>query len=69
MDDKHLALQADLDADTEYQALRQAYFSALVEFRQIIRELKPAQQEIIHQYLGTLAEMQMREIELALMQI
>ena len=67
MDNKYLTLQANLEADMEYQALQQANLQADAELRQLVSQMDSDQQEIIHQYLGTLAELQMREIELALM--
>ena len=67
MYNKYLALQADLETDMEYQALLQENRSADDRLRELIQILEPDQQDVIHQYLGTLAELQMREIELALM--
>lgn len=68
MDDKYLTFQAVLDADPEYRALRQDYFDANEQFQQLMHKLELSDKDIIYEYLGTLAEMQMREIELALMQ-
>ena len=66
MGNKYLTFQAKLEADTEYQAILQEHHCADAQLRQLICNLAPEQQEIIHQYLGILAEMQLREIELAL---
>ena len=64
---KLLAFQAKLEADTEYQVLLQEHHCADLQLRQLVCKLEPEQQEMIHQYLGALAELQLREIELALM--
>lgn len=64
---KQQALLVQLGTDSEYAALTQTYTEACQAFQLVVSALKPSQREIIYQYLGILAEMQMREIELALM--
>lgn len=67
MQDIYTPLQLLRDADPEYQALYQTHLEATSRFRQFLNRLEPTDREIIYEYLGALGEMQMREIELALM--
>ena len=67
MDYNHQFFQSVLDADLEYQELQKKHQWAGLEFRRLMEQLKQKDRETIYEYLGTLAELQIREIELALM--
>ena len=66
MDDKKMDFQTVLDTDPEYQVHLLAFIHAKGQFQQLMHKLELTDKEIIYEYLGTLAELQMREIELAL---
>ena len=68
MEQKYMAFQIVLDADPEYQSIQHDFLCANQQFQILMDKLADADKEILHEYLGLLAEMQMREIELALMQ-
>ena len=56
-----------LETDSEYLALQKGLCDAQKALSAMIPTLEPSQQEILFEYLGSLAELQMRELELALM--
>ena len=64
---RYLKLLAQLETDTEYLAMKESFQEAQRALQVVIPGLEPAKQEIIYEYLGILAEMQMRELELAFM--
>lgn len=60
-------LQVQNQHDPEYQSIYQDYLVAAENMQSLSVRLTPADREIIVNLLGTLAELQLREIELALM--
>ena len=68
MEQKYTAFQIVLDADPEYQSIQHDFLCANQQFQILMGKLADTDKEILYAYLGALAEMQMREIELALMQ-
>ena len=66
MDNKYQFFQSVLNADLEYQELQKAHYKAGLQFHRVIDQLEQKDKEILFEYLGSLAELQMRELELAL---
>ncbi len=66
MEEKMLHFQTILASDPEYQVLLQRYCHAQAAFRMCISRLDTEDRDVIMEYLGALAEMQVREMELAL---
>ena len=66
VEQKCKALQIALDADPEYQSILRDYLIASKQFQRLTNKLEEDDKAILYAYLGILAEMQMREIELAL---
>ena len=67
MDKDYLKFRDIVEADPEYQELRRLNLCATVQFQKLLQRLEQEDKEIIYEYIGTLAELQMWEIELALM--
>ena len=67
MDKDYLKFRDIVEADPEYQELRRLNLCATVQFLKLLQRLEQEDKEIIYEYIGTLAELQMWEIELALM--
>ena len=65
---KYQTFLSERNVDTEYIALKESYEISQQELTAVLSCLDTKQQEVVHQYLGILAELQMREIELALAQ-
>ena len=65
--EKYKTLLRIMETDPEYAALTSNFKEIQQAWQAAVSELEPAKREIMHEYLGALAEMQMREIELALM--
>ena len=64
---KKQQLLCQFETDSEHLALKKAFYDAQRVLDAMILTLEPSKQEILYEYLGVLAELQMREIELALM--
>lgn len=53
------------ESDPEYLALRQRFLAQEPEFRALMQALPPAKRQVINEYLGILAELEERAMELA----
>ena len=53
------------ESDPEYLALRQRFLDQEPEFRAVMQVLPSGQREVINEYLGILAELEERAMELA----
>lgn len=53
------------ESDPEYLALRQRFLDQEPEFRALMQGLPPAKRQVINEYLGILAELEERAMELA----
>lgn len=62
---RYKAVQKQLEIDEEYRMLKKQQEAQQIQFQAVMRTLTERQQQIITEFIGTCAELDERELEIA----